>query len=509
MESNFKKYVAIALAFVFIFSSCEKQSLNENEDKPTNEITSQLIKISGDGNVDATKTTLNGLVTSWVAGTDKVGIYSTQARTAAGGAGSAVVNAEFTAVTSAAVSDFTGTMYWGTANTSHTFYAYYPYAPGSHSVTAIPISLPANQTQSAANSTAHIGALDFLIAIPTSVTSPDNQDLVNNNTEVKLRYKHLFTVIEFQIKGSGNLKEISLEGNKSFAFSGATVDITQASPDAGVAYSIAAISGASTKVTTTLTSPATLTATNADTKVYMVINPNTPVDQCLIGIKMDGGTWKYLQKAVPVGGFLRGQKYVVSINAADATLENVVLGGAGKVWMDRNLGATRVATRSSDTDAYGDLYQWGRLTDGHEKRNSSTIFSNAYSDTPGNSYFLKVINSPYDWRIPQNNNLWQGVSGTNNPCPDGFRLPTETDWYYESLSWSPNNREGAFASPLKLTVTGYRGSSNGTIDMGSYGYYWSSTIFSTSSWYLVFTDNVSSFGNFSRAMGVSVRCIKD
>ena len=36
-------------------------------------------------------------------------------------------------------------------------------------------------------------------------------------------------------------------------------------------------------------------------------------------------------------------------------------------------------------------------------------------------------NSPIDWRTPQNNNLWQGVSGTNNPCPAGFRLPTETE----------------------------------------------------------------------------------
>jgi hypothetical protein len=39
----------------------------------------------------------------------------------------------------------------------------------------------------------------------------------------------------------------------------------------------------------------------------------------------------------------------------------------GKIWMDRNLGASRVATSVSDTLAYGDLYQWGRGTDGHEK----------------------------------------------------------------------------------------------------------------------------------------------
>lgn len=31
----------------------------------------------------------------------------------------------------------------------------------------------------------------------------------------------------------------------------------------------------------------------------------------------------------------------------------------GKIWMDRNLGATRAATSSTDALAYGDLYQWG------------------------------------------------------------------------------------------------------------------------------------------------------
>ena len=31
---------------------------------------------------------------------------------------------------------------------------------------------------------------------------------------------------------------------------------------------------------------------------------------------------------------------------------------AGQVWMDRNLGASRVATSFDDEEAYGDLYQW-------------------------------------------------------------------------------------------------------------------------------------------------------
>ena len=31
----------------------------------------------------------------------------------------------------------------------------------------------------------------------------------------------------------------------------------------------------------------------------------------------------------------------------------------GRTWIDRNLGASQVATSPTDTAAYGDLYQWG------------------------------------------------------------------------------------------------------------------------------------------------------
>ena len=44
----------------------------------------------------------------------------------------------------------------------------------------------------------------------------------------------------------------------------------------------------------------------------------------------------------------------------------------GKVWLDRNLGSTQVATSSTDAASYGDLYQWGRAADGHQVRTSAT-----------------------------------------------------------------------------------------------------------------------------------------
>lgn len=183
---------------------------------------------------------------------------------------------------------------------------------------------------------------------------------------------------------------------------------------------------------------------------------------------------------------------------------------AGQVWMDRNLGASRVATSMTDTEAYGDLYQWGRLSDGHEKRTSSTIMALSSSDVPGHGSFITMYLPPYDWLSEQNGNLWQGGSGINNPCPSGFRLPTDVELDTERLSWSSNDYNGAFASPLKLVPAGFRHYIDGTLlGAGSYGYYWSSTVEDSYSRDLFFISGLADMESNFRAFGFSVRCIKD
>jgi uncharacterized protein (TIGR02145 family) len=182
----------------------------------------------------------------------------------------------------------------------------------------------------------------------------------------------------------------------------------------------------------------------------------------------------------------------------------------GKIWMDRNLGATQVATSSFDEASYGDLYQWGRAADGHESRTSNTTATLATSDTPGHGDFITASGSPYDWRNPQNTNLWQGVSGTNNPCPSGYRLPTAAEWDAERVSWSTNNAAGAFASPLKLPLAGYRNYSSGSLfAVNGLGYYWSSTVDGTYSRVLGFYSIDANVDSNKRAFGFSVRCLKD
>jgi uncharacterized protein (TIGR02145 family) len=183
----------------------------------------------------------------------------------------------------------------------------------------------------------------------------------------------------------------------------------------------------------------------------------------------------------------------------------------GRTWMDRNLGATRAAISSTDVESYGDLYQWGRGTDGHQIRTSATTKTLSTKDQPGNVGFILMLNSPNDWRSPQNTNLWQGVNGVNNPCPSGYRIPTEAEWEAERLSWSSNTSAGAFASPLKLPVAGFRRSDDGLLDtdVGSIGRYSSSTVSGIGTRVRTITSSSASMNTFPRAAGISVRCIKD
>jgi uncharacterized protein (TIGR02145 family) len=191
--------------------------------------------------------------------------------------------------------------------------------------------------------------------------------------------------------------------------------------------------------------------------------------------------------------------------------------------MDRNVGATRKAQSVTDHLAYGQLYQWGRGNDGHADITwasattassvSNTTTTHSATDNPGHSSFILKAASPFNWRVPQNDNLWQGVNGVNNPCPAGYRLPTATELADEVTEYGITNSATAFDSPLKFTVSGYRNGTSGALtNVGISGYYWTSSVSGTaptSATYRLFSAGGAAEGNFSRAVGVTVRCIKN
>ena len=190
--------------------------------------------------------------------------------------------------------------------------------------------------------------------------------------------------------------------------------------------------------------------------------------------------------------------------------ESETVTSAGQTWMDRNLGATQIATSPTDSLAYGDYYQWGRGTDGHQVSTSGLTWETSSSDTPGHGDFILTETSPYDWRVPRNNNLWQGESGINNPCPAGFRIPTKAEWETEMASWSSMDSSGAFDSPLKLVLGGFHCHFCGSFwDDGVLGYYWSSTVSGHYAHDLFIDSNSTRMEYNDRAYGYNVRCIQD
>ena len=153
----------------------------------------------------------------------------------------------------------------------------------------------------------------------------------------------------------------------------------------------------------------------------------------------------------------------------------------GRIWMDRNLGASRVALSPNDSDSYGDLYQWGRDRDGHEKRKSPTT--------------SLLNNGTYD--APNGVSVW--------------KIPTASEWEEELLSWETNGVDGAFGSILKLPTAGFRSFIDGLIfNIGLGGRYWSRSFLGDSARSLEFFNNYSTIHvGRERAAGMSVRLIKD
>jgi hypothetical protein len=204
------------------------------------------------------------------------------------------------------------------------------------------------------------------------------------------------------------------------------------------------------------------------------------------------------------------QAGTVFCTSTPTTVVEVYSTATGKIWMDRNLGATNVANSIADVTAYGDLYQWGRFSDGHQCRTSTTTTALSSSLSPGNPNFIISSSTPYDWINPPTSHLWQGVNGINNPCPTGFRLPTMAEFESEYLSWGWGvNGYNPFTSILKLTYAGFR--LDGILNqVNTSGAYWTSSYSGNSSRFLSFSvGNSVSNGISLREYGFTVRCIKN
>ena len=201
------------------------------------------------------------------------------------------------------------------------------------------------------------------------------------------------------------------------------------------------------------------------------------------------------------GGLFRGLTYAL-----------VTSPNTGRVWLDRNLGATQVATSGTDSAAYGDLYQWGRATDGHESRTSGTTTTMATTITPGTNTFVTTNATPYDWTTADSTgssrtSAWINA-GTNDICPAGFSVPTEAELTADTTKIT--NSATAFSSFLKIPGAGYRYRANGALNtISTIASLWSRSAGGTDGRHFFVDSGNAHFDSDDRAKGSSVRCIMD
>ena len=186
----------------------------------------------------------------------------------------------------------------------------------------------------------------------------------------------------------------------------------------------------------------------------------------------------------------------------------------GRVWLDRNLGAKKLCTNASDVSCFGDLYQWGREADGHQKRTSlvkrdgaidiNLDSTNFVTSTEDASYFYVG-----DWAFGDNNGSirkknWSNING-KSICPINYRVPTSKELLAEV-----SNLEF-----LNLPNAGYRNDYFGRLITNADIHLWTVTTefesdFASSLFVSSKKYEQTGIRNITpRANGYSVRCIKN
>ena len=172
----------------------------------------------------------------------------------------------------------------------------------------------------------------------------------------------------------------------------------------------------------------------------------------------------------------------------------------GKCWMTQNLRIINKTITPADSDVTSNYTIPASSINGFSSNNTS----NAYVDSDGGLYTWYTATAGTGTQSMST----QGQNTTVSICPKGWRLPTSGNGgefealnnRYSSISDLTANADFTLSGRVHSSSRGYQGSS---------GYYWSSTVNSSSNAYhlLLNTSYVYPANHSSKNYGFSVRCI--
>ena len=378
-------------------------------------------------------------------------------------------------------------------------------------------------------------------------------------------FKNLCGVMQFQLKGYGFVKSVSVKGNRGEVLAGPAVVTAGYGNDPYIAMS----------------SEGTKEVTLDCGEGGVELNETTPVSFFIVlpPVQFEGGftitvtdTWggskEYsTSKKNPVGrskGLRMPAKEYIGVRPpqeGDYIDEYGVNHGQGieidgVVWAPVNCGY-KAPTADSKGFPYGKLYQWGRkYGQGYDDNDESypsgddfvkgPIRPNAQSERSAHEfiYFLNngQYNYPYDWANPHNDKLWNSGTESNpvkteyDPCPAGWRVPlcSELEGLCTNYSCWTSNESGMmgywfsgsnpYGSDILQLFLPAAGTRSGTVKNAEgknrdvEGSYYSSRYYRKSSdgvgflgaYYLDFDSaTVSVHENRARSSGYSVRCVQE
>ena len=365
---------------------------------------------------------------------------------------------------------------------------------------------------------------DSINASPNTVTGNINTNVSADITGLEAEKTYHFRVKAVNSGGTTYGSDITFTTTSIPAPTATTQAATYAAQTTSVLNGIVNANGSDATVSFEYGTTTSYGSTVNATPGTATGSSNTSVSTNLTSLTTNT-TYRFRVKAVNAGGTTYGGDMSFTtfppgevVTDYEGNIYQTVVIGT-QTWMAGNLKSTKYADGISLVDGTGagdisgDLY---------------TKYYFAYEDNESN---VSIYGKLYTWAAVMNgaSSSSGNPSGIKGVCPDGWHLPSDTEWTEltdylggeaaggklketGTTHWTGPNTGATNETGFTALPGGLRYSSGAFQRVGNAGYFWSATKNdATNAWYRKLGYDYSSVyrGNYGNSYGFSVRCVKD